>query len=175
MTDVGTRRTAVANKIQVQSVRPSLTFKDRTEEAINLYVSLFPNSKVVSLLKADGNGPLPEGSVLHASFQLDGQEYTAFDGGPSFTFTEGFSFVATCETQAEIDEVWARLTEAGGEDGPCGWLKDRFGVSWQVVPSALGRMMGDPKSGNPAKVMEALLKMRKLDLATLEKAYRSGS
>ncbi len=174
MTQADTRTTAVANKIQVQSVRPSLTFNDRTEEAINFYVSLFPNSKVLSLLRSDGMGPLPEGSVLHASFQLDGQEYTAFDGGPAFTFTEAFSFVATCETQEEIDEVWARLTE-GGEDGPCGWLKDRFGVSWQVVPAALGQMMGDPKSGNPAKVMEALLKMRKLDLATLKQAYRSGS
>lgn len=174
MTQVGARTTAVANQIAVQSVRPSLTFKERTEEAVNFYVSLFPNSKVLSLLRSDGNGPLPEGSVLHASFQLDGQDYTAFDGGPSFTFTEAFSFVVTCETQEEIDEVWARLTE-GGEDGPCGWLKDRFGVSWQVVPSALGQMMGDPKSGNPAKVMEALVKMRKLDLATLKQAYRSGS
>src|SRR5438132_1547427 len=117
----------------------------------------------------------PEGRRrLYASFQLDGQEYTAFDGGSSFAFTEAFSFVATCETQDEIDALWARLTE-GGEDGPCGWLKDRFGVSWQVVPSALGQMMGDSKSGNPAKVMEALLKMRKLDLATLKRAYRSGS
>jgi predicted 3-demethylubiquinone-9 3-methyltransferase (glyoxalase superfamily) len=174
MTQVGARTTAVANKVQVQSVRPSLTFKEGTEAAINFYVSLFPNSRVLSLLRSDGKAPLPEGSVLHASFVLDGQEYTAFDGGPSFTFTEAFSFVATCESQKEIDEVWARLTE-GGEEGPCGWLKDRFGVSWQVVPSALGQMMGDPKSGNPAKVMEALLKMRKLDLATLEQAYRSGS
>jgi predicted 3-demethylubiquinone-9 3-methyltransferase (glyoxalase superfamily) len=174
MTKVGTETSAVANKIKVQSVRPSLTFKEGTEEAVNFYVSLFPNSKVLSMLRAEANGPLPEGSVLHASFQLDGQEYTAFDGGPSFTFTEAFSFVATCETQEEIDEVWGRLTE-GGEDGPCGWLKDRFGVSWQVVPSALGQMMSDPKSGNPAKVMEALLKMRKLDLAALRQAYRSGS
>jgi predicted 3-demethylubiquinone-9 3-methyltransferase (glyoxalase superfamily) len=174
MNEVGTRTTAVAGKVQVQSVRPCLTFKQGTEEAVNFYVSLFPNSKVVSLLRSDGKGPLPEGSVLHASFQLDGHEYTAFDGGPSFAFSEAFSFVATCETQEEIDEVWARLTE-GGEEGPCGWLKDRFGVSWQVVPAALGQMMGDPKSGNPAKVMEALLKMRKLDLATLQKAYRSGA
>ncbi|HYS02764.1 MAG TPA: VOC family protein [Candidatus Eisenbacteria bacterium] len=174
MKEVRTRTTQVAGKVQVQSVRPSLTFKTGTEEAVNFYVSLFPNSKVLSLLRSDGKGPLPEGSVLHASFELDGQEYTAFDGGPSFTFTEAFSFVATCETQEEIDEVWARLTE-GGEEGPCGWLKDRFGVSWQVVPAALGQMMGDPKSGNPAKVMEALLKMRKLDLATLKQAYRSGS
>jgi len=174
MTQVGARTTAVADKVTVQSVRPSLTFKEGTEGAINFYVSLFPNSKVLSLLRATPGGPLPEGSVLHATFLLDGQEYTAFDGGPSFTFTEAFSFVATCETQEEIDELWARLTD-GGEDGPCGWLKDRFGVSWQVVPSALGQMMGDSKSGNPAKVMEALLKMRKLDLAALKQAYRSGS
>ncbi len=174
MTQVGTRTTAVAGKVQVQSVRPCLTFKEGTEAAINFYVSLLPNSRVLNLLKADANGPLPEGSVLHASFLLDGQEYTAFDGGPSFSFTEAFSLVATCETQEEIDELWARLTD-GGEEGPCGWLKDRWGVSWQVVPSALGQMMSDPKSGNPAKVMEALLKMRKLDLATLKQAYRSGS
>jgi len=174
MTQAGARTTAVANKVKVQNVRPSLTFKEGTEDAVTFYVSLFPNSKVLSLLRATAGGPLPEGSVLHASFVLDGQEYTAFDGGPSFSFTEAFSFVATCETQDEIDEVWARLTD-GGEEGPCGWLKDRWGVSWQVVPSALGQMMSDPKSGNPAKVMEALLKMRKLDLATLEQAYRSGS
>ena len=174
MTQADARTTAVASKVKVQNVRPSLTFKEGTEDAVTFYVSLFPNSKVVSLLRATAGGPLPEGSVLHASFVLDGQEYTAFDGGPSFSFTEAFSFVATCETQDEIDEVWARLTD-GGEEGPCGWLKDRWGVSWQVVPSALGQMMSDPKSGNPAKVMEALLKMRKLDLATLEQAYRSGS
>jgi predicted 3-demethylubiquinone-9 3-methyltransferase (glyoxalase superfamily) len=175
MTQVGTQTTAVTRKIKVQSVRPSLTFKEGTEPAIDLYVSLFPNSRVLSMLHSDGNGPLPKGSVLHASFELDGQEYTAFDGGPSFNFTEAFSFVATCETQEEIDDVWARLTTDGGEEGPCGWLKDRFGVSWQVVPAALGRMMSDPALGSPAKMMEALLKMRKLDIATLERAYRSGS
>ncbi|HEV2013183.1 MAG TPA: VOC family protein [Candidatus Dormibacteraeota bacterium] len=171
---MSTQTTAVAGKIQVHSVRPCLTFKDRAEEAVNFYVSLFPNSRVVSLLRSEGNGPLPEGSVLHASFLLDGQEYTAFDGGPSFSFTEAFSFVATCETQDELDETWSRLSD-GGEEGPCGWLKDRFGVSWQVVPAALGRMMSDPASGNPGKMMEALLKMRKLDIASLEQAYRSGS
>lgn len=174
MTQVSPDTTAVAGKIQVQSVRTCLTFKDRAEEAVNFYVSLFPNSRVVSLLRSQGNGPLPEGSVLHASFLLNGQEYTAFDGGPSFSFTEAFSFVATCQTQDELDETWSRLSE-GGEEGPCGWLKDRFGVSWQVVPAALGRMMSDPASGNPGKMMEALLKMRKLDIATLEQAYRSGS
>jgi predicted 3-demethylubiquinone-9 3-methyltransferase (glyoxalase superfamily) len=174
VTQVGTQTTATPGKIKVQSVRPSLTFKEGTEDAINFYVSLFPNSRILSMLHSDGNGPLPKGSVLHASVELDGQEYTAFDGGPSFKFTEAFSFVATCESQEEIDAVWARLTD-GGEEGPCGWLKDRFGVSWQVVPAALGRMMSDPASGSPAKAMEALLKMRKLDIATLERAYRSGS
>lgn len=174
MTQASPQTTTVANKTKVQSVRPCLTFKERAEEAVNFYVSVFPNSKVLSILRSDGNGPLPKGSLWHASFLLDGQEYTAFDGGSSFAFSEAFSLVATCETQDELDQIWARLTD-GGEEGPCGWLKDRFGVSWQVVPSALGQMMGDPKSGNPAKVMEALLKMRKLDLATLKQAYRSGS
>jgi predicted 3-demethylubiquinone-9 3-methyltransferase (glyoxalase superfamily) len=174
MTDVSRKTTAVADKVTVQSVRPCLTFKERAEEAVNFYVSAFPNSRVLSMLRSDGNGPLPKGSLLHASFVLDGQEYTAFDGGQSFVFTEAFSFVATCETQDDLDDIWARLTD-GGEEGPCGWLKDRFGVSWQVVPAALGQMMSDPTSGNPAKMMEALLKMRKLDIATLEQAYRGGA
>jgi predicted 3-demethylubiquinone-9 3-methyltransferase (glyoxalase superfamily) len=174
MTQVSTQTTGITEKIKVQSVRPSLTFEKGTEEAVNFYVSLFPNSKVLNLLRSQG-GAVPEGNVLHASFVLDGQEYTAFDGGPSFKFTEAFSFVATCETQDELDAIWARLTADGGEEGPCGWLKDRFGVSWQVVPASLGRMMSDPKSGNPGKMMEALLKMHKLDIATLERAYRSGA
>ena len=169
-------QTAVSSKI---SVRPCLTFKERAEEAVNYYVSVFPNSKVVSILRSDSNlestledkGGMPAGSLLHASFVLDGQEYTAFDGGPSFAFSEAFSLVATCQTQEEIDSIWGRLTE-GGEEGPCGWLKDKFGVSWQVVPSSLGRMMEDTGHGNPSKVVEAFLKMKKLDIATLERAYR---
>ena len=170
-------KTAVGNQI---SVRPCLTFKDRAEEAVNFYVSVFPNSKVVSMLRSDSSlestleekGGMPAGSLLHASFVLDGQEYTAFDGGPSFAFSEAFSLVATCATQEEIDTIWDRLTE-GGEEGPCGWCKDKFGVSWQVVPSTLGRMMGDSEHGNPSKVVEAFLKMKKLDMATLERAYNS--
>jgi predicted 3-demethylubiquinone-9 3-methyltransferase (glyoxalase superfamily) len=172
-------KTAVGNKI---SVRPCLTFKEGAEEAVNFYVSVFPNSKVVSMLRSDSNleasleakGGMPKGSLLHASFVLDGQEYTAFDGGQSFAFTEAFSLVATCETQEQLDAIWERLTE-GGEEGPCGWLKDKFGVSWQVVPSSLGRMMGDSRSGDPGKVVEAFLKMKKLDIATLERAYRGES
>jgi predicted 3-demethylubiquinone-9 3-methyltransferase (glyoxalase superfamily) len=175
MTQMDTPTMAAAGReTPAPTVRACLTFAQNAEEAINFYVSLFRNSKIVSVLRSDGSGPLPEGSLLHATFQLDGQEYTAFDGGPSFKFSDAFSLVVTCETQEELDEMWTRLA-AGGEEGPCGWLTDRFGVSWQVVPAALGRMMGDPASGNPGKVMEALLKMRKLDIATLEQAYRSAS
>jgi predicted 3-demethylubiquinone-9 3-methyltransferase (glyoxalase superfamily) len=172
-------KTSVGTQI---SVRPCLTFKERAEEAVNFYVSVFPNSKVVSILRSGSNlestleekGGMPAGSLLHASFVLDGQEYTAFDGGPSFAFTEAFSLVATCETQQELDAIWDRLTE-GGEEGPCGWCKDKFGVSWQVLPSALGQMMGDSTSGDPGKVVEAFLKMKKLDIATLERAYKGES
>src|SRR5207249_7290170 len=117
MSQASTRRAAVTSQAQVQSVRPSLTFKSGAEEAINFYVSLFKNSRILSLLRSDGEGPIPKGSVLHASFLIDGQEYTAFDGGEPFAFTEAFSFVATCETQEQIDELWTRLTD-GGEPGP---------------------------------------------------------
>ena len=151
-------------------VRPCLTFQDRAEEAVEFYVSLFPNSRVVSAVRSEGDGPIAKGKLLNATFELDGREFTAFDGGPSFTFTEGISLVATCRTQDEIDRLWANLSE-GGEPGPCGWLKDRFGVSWQIVPAALGEMMSNPKGGDSAAVMDALLKMGKLDIATLERAY----
>jgi len=155
----------------VNAVTPSLTFKDHAEDAIKLYTSVIKNSKIGSVMRSDGSG-LPKGSVLHASFELDGREFTAMDGGPSFSFSEGFSLVATCDTQEELDNIWKRLSSDGGEEGRCGWLKDRFGVSWQVVPRALGEMMGHPESGNSGKVMEALLKMGKLDIATLKAAYK---
>ena len=151
-------------------VRPCLTFQDRAEEAVEFYVSLFPNSRVVSAVRSESDGPIAKGKLLNATFELDGREFTAFDGGPTFTFTEGISLVATCQTQDEIDRLWANLSE-GGEPGPCGWLKDRFGVSWQIVPAALGEMMSNPKGGDSAAVMDALLKMGKLDIATLERAY----
>ena len=158
----------------MQEIRPCLTFNDRAEEAVDFYVSLFRNSRVLSKTHSDGNGPIPEGKLLHADFELDGRAYAAFDGGPSFSFNEGISLMVTCDTQDELDRVWAGLSE-GGEEGPCGWLKDRFGVSWQVVPTALGQMMGDPASGNSARVMEALMTMRKIDIATLRHAYGSAS
>jgi predicted 3-demethylubiquinone-9 3-methyltransferase (glyoxalase superfamily) len=154
----------------MNSVTPSLAFKDHAEDAIKLYTSVIKNSKIGTVVRSDGIG-MPKGSVLHASFVLDGREFTAMDGGPSFSFAEGISLVATVDTQAELDNVWTRLSSDGGEEGRCGWLKDRFGVSWQVVPRALGEMMMHPESGNSGKVMEAVLKMNKMDIATLKKAY----
>jgi predicted 3-demethylubiquinone-9 3-methyltransferase (glyoxalase superfamily) len=155
-----------------QTITPMLAFKEKGEEAVNLYVSVIKNSKILSMMKSDGETPIPKGQLLHASFVLNGIEFTAMDGGPSFSFSEGFSIVATCDTQAELDEVWQRLTENGGEEGRCGWLKDRFGVSWQVIPKSLGAMMSDPARGNSRKMMEALMKMDKIDIATLERAYK---
>jgi predicted 3-demethylubiquinone-9 3-methyltransferase (glyoxalase superfamily) len=155
------------------TIRPCLTFVDRAEEAVKLYVSIFPNSKITNLtrVEADG-GPIPKGKLLSAIFELDGREFRAFDGGESFSFSEGISLDVTCKTQEEVDRYWTKLTENGGEEGPCGWLKDRFGVSWQIVPEQLGQMLTDSKSGNSEAAMQAMLKMKKLDIATLQKAYR---
>ena len=160
--------------IGVQSIIPCLTFRDRAEEAVRFYVSTFKNSRIVSLMRSESDGPIPKGKVLFATFELDGREYNAFDGGPSFSFSQGFSLVATCATQRELDGVWARLTE-GGKEVACGWLVDKFGVSWQVVPASLGEMMSDPESGNTDRVMEALLKMVKIDIKALEDAYHERS
>jgi predicted 3-demethylubiquinone-9 3-methyltransferase (glyoxalase superfamily) len=156
---------------QMNSVTPCLAFKDHAEDAIKLYTSVIKNSKIGNIVRSDGMG-MPKGSVLHASFELDGREFTAMDGGPSFAFAEGISLVATVDTQEELDKVWKRLSSDGGEEGRCGWLKDRFGASWQVVPRALGEMMMHPESGNSGKVMEAMLKMDKIDIATLKQAYQ---
>jgi len=158
-------------KATVKRIVPCLTFNDRTEEAVNFYTSVFKDSRIVDIVRSDSDGPIPKGKVLHATFELDGQRYTAFDGGPSFRFSEAFSFVASCDTQDELDEVWTRLSK-GGKEGPCGWLTDRFGVSWQVIPESLGKMLAHPESGNSEAVMEALLKMGKLDIKALEKVYK---
>jgi len=152
-------------------ITPSLWFDTQSEDAASFYVSVFPNSEITRTSHYGDAGPRPAGTVLTVEFVLDGQEFTAINGGPQFTFDEAISFIIHCADQAEIDYYWAKLSE-GGEEGPCGWLKDRYGLSWQVVPAALGQMMSDPKSGNPAKMMEALLKMRKLDIATPQRAYR---
>lgn len=158
----------------VQSITPVLTFKDRTEEAVNFYVSLLPNSRVVNIVRSDG-GLIPAGQVMSATFELDGRPYNAFDGGGSFSFSEGFSMMVTCGTQDEIDRLWNRLTEDGGEPGRCGWLKDRFGLSWQIIPVDLREMLSNPAGGNTQKAGEAMMKMDKLDIAALRAAYESPS
>lgn len=156
-------------------IRPCIVYVDRAEEAIKFYVSIFPNSKLLSIQRSETDGPIAKGKVLGATFQLDGREYLAFDGGPSFAFTEGFSLMVMCKTQEEVDRYWTKLTEGGGEEGPCGWLKDRFGLSWQIVPEALTQMLSDPVSGNSGAAMQAMLTMKKLDIAALKKAYASAA
>lgn len=157
------------------TVVPCLTFDGRAEEAITFYVSLFQNSRVISIKRSESDGPIPKGKVMHAEFELDGHRYTAFDGGPDFKFSEAFSLVVTVETQAEIDRLWDTLTSSGGKGGPCGWLTDRYGLSWQVIPSSLGRMLSDAAGGDAAKATEAMLSMGKLDIKALEAAYRGDS
>ena len=150
----------------IKSTTPCLVFREHADEAVALYASLIPNSRVIS------RSPMGAGSSL--SFELDGRTYTAFDGGPSFAFAEGFSLMVTCETQAGIDRLWDALTANGGEPGRCGWLKDRFGLSWQVIPADLGRMLGDSEHGDSAAATQAMLKMNKLDVAALRRAYGGG-
>lgn len=157
----------------IRTTRPCLTFAGRAAEAVDLYVSLLPNSRVIERTVSEG-GPIPAGQLLHARFVLDGQEYTAFDGGPQFSFTTGFSLVATCDTQDDIDGLWDALVADGGAPGRCGWLTDRFGVSWQLVPSTLGRMLTDHEGGDTGAAMNAMLGMDKLDIAGLERAYRGA-
>lgn len=157
-------------------IRPCIVFSDHCEEAINFYTSTFPNSKVKSVHRAEaGDGPVTKGQVLSAEWILDGREYISFDGGPTFTFTEGFSLMVTVKTQQEIDHYWSELTKDGGEEGPCGWCKDRFGLSWQIVPEVLGQMLTDSKSGNSQAALHAMLQMKKLSIPELEKAYRGSA
>src|SRR5258708_551536 len=173
MTQTTTAATAGTNP-QVQSIGTLMSVKERTEEAVRLYVTVFPNSRIVSVVRSDG-GLIPAGRVMSATFELDGRPYNAFDGGSSFSFSEGFSMMVTCGTQAEIDRLWDRLTADGGEPGRCGWLKDRFGLSWQIIPADLGEMLGNPAGGNTQKAGEAMMKMDKLDIAELREAYASVS
>ena len=152
----------------MQKITPFLWFNDRAEEATNFYVSIFKNSKVTRVTRNGSNGPGPKGSVMSTTFQLDGQEFFALNGGPVFQFTPAVSFFINCETQAEIDELWEKLS-AGGKQDRCGWLKDKFGLSWQVIPSVLGKLLQDPAKGK--SVMQAMLQMNKLDIKGLQQAY----
>ena len=153
----------------MQKITPFLWFDNNAEQAAQFYTSIFKNSKILNVSRYGDAGPGPKGSVMVVNFQLEGQQFTALNGGPLFKFSEAFSFVVNCETQKEIDEYWNKLTSGGGKESQCGWLKDKFGFSWQIVPAALGKLMsGDPQKAN--RVMQALLQMKKFDIATLEEA-----
>ncbi|VVB51851.1 3-demethylubiquinone-9 3-methyltransferase [uncultured archaeon] len=154
----------------MQKITPFLWFDGKAEEAMNLYVSIFRNSKVESVIRYGDAGPGPKGAVMSATFQLEGQEFTALNGGPQFTFTPAISFFVNCETQEEVDRLWEKLSE-GGEKGRCGWLKDRYGVSWQIVPVVLGEMLRDADPKKSERVMKAMLQMDKIDIKTLKRAY----
>jgi len=157
------------------SVRMCLVFKDQAEEAVKLYVSTFPNSRIVDMTRVENDGgPIPKGKLLNATFELDGREFRAFDGGEDFSFSQAISMDVTCKTQEEVDRYWSKLTSGGGQEVACGWLTDRFGVSWQIIPEQLGRMLSDPTSGDAEACMNAMLKMKKLDIAELERAYRGS-
>jgi predicted 3-demethylubiquinone-9 3-methyltransferase (glyoxalase superfamily) len=149
----------------MQTITPFLWFDGQAEEAMNFYVSVFRNSKVVSVNRAGPGGP-----VFSVTFQLCGQEFFALNGGPQYTFSPAVSFFVNCETQQEVDELWAMLS-AGGAEQPCGWLKDRYGLSWQVVPSVLGRMLQDKDPAKAQRVMQAMLGMTKIDIQGLQRAY----
>jgi predicted 3-demethylubiquinone-9 3-methyltransferase (glyoxalase superfamily) len=152
----------------MKRITPFLWFNDQAEEAMNFYVSIFKNSKVKNVTRYTDTEPGPKGSVMVASFELDGQEFNALNGGPQFTFSEAISFVVNCETQQEIDEYWEKLS-AGGKPLQCGWLKDKFGLSWQIVPTILPELVQDPAKG--ARVMQALMQMTKLDIKALQQAH----
>jgi predicted 3-demethylubiquinone-9 3-methyltransferase (glyoxalase superfamily) len=158
----------------MQKISPFLWFEDKAEEAVNFYVSIFKNSKIGSISRYSEEGAKasgrPKGSVMVMTFQLDGQEFMALNGGPHFKFTEAISLLVNCETQQEVDELWKKLSE-GGEEGQCGWLKDKYGLSWQIVPTALGKLMSDPNPAKSRRVMTAMLQMNKIDIQTLQRAY----
>src|SRR4051812_33548540 len=158
----------------MQKITPFLWFNDQAEEAINFYCSVFKNSKIGNMARYNEVGSKvagrPAGSLMTASFSLDGQEFVALNGGPHFKFTEAISFVVDCATQEEVDYYWHKLTE-GGTESMCGWLKDKFGLSWQVVPAILSKLLSDPDPKKSQRVMQAMLQMRKIDIPTLQKAY----
>ena len=153
----------------MQKITTFLTFADRAEEAVHLYTSVFPNSRVLGTSRYGDGAPRPKGTFMSASFELEGQEFVALNGGPSFAFAEGISLLVSCETQDEIDALWEKLSE-GGEKGRCGWLTDCFGVSWQIVPRVLSELLGDPDPAEAARTMRAMLAMSKLDIAALRDA-----
>lgn len=158
----------------MKKIVPCLWFDTQAEEAASFYTSVFENSRVLDVARYGKAGPGPEGSVMTVNFELNGQELVGLNGGPEFNFNEAISFQIGCETQDEVDRLWARLSE-GGAEGPCGWLKDRYGVSWQVVPTRLFELVKDPDPGRSAGAIGAMLGMKKLDIAALERAATAGA
>ncbi len=154
----------------MQKITTFLWFDSNAEEAANHYVSIFKNSKIGTIARYGAAGPGPKGSVMTVTFQLEGQDFIALNGGPHFKFTEAISLLVNCKNQEEVDDLWEKLS-AGGQAQRCGWLKDKFGLSWQIVPSALGEMMGDGDPAKSKRVMEAMLQMDKLDIKRLRQAY----
>ena len=157
----------------MQSITPFLWFDNQAEEAVNLYMSLFDNSKIINVARYGDAGPGPAGQVMSMTFQLDGQEFMALNGGPHFKFTEAISLFVNCETQEKVDRLWAKLTE-GGEESQCGWLKDKYGLSWQIVPTILGELLQDEDPTKAQRVMQAMLQMRKIDSQVLLDAYNQA-
>ncbi len=158
----------------MQKISPFLWFDTQAEEAARFYVSVFKNSEILSVSRYPDGSPYPAGTAMAVSFVLDGVEFQALNGGPEYHFTEAISLFVSAETQEEIDELWEKLTSDGGEPGPCGWLKDRYGLSWQIVPPILGELLGDADQAKAGRVMEAMMAMGKLDIAALRAAYDAG-
>jgi predicted 3-demethylubiquinone-9 3-methyltransferase (glyoxalase superfamily) len=154
----------------MQKIRPFLWFDGKAEEAMNFYTSIFKNSKIVNVNRYGTAGPGPEGTVMSGTFQLEGQEFLALNGGPEFAFSPAISFFVNCETQQEVDELWEKLSE-GGEKQRCGWLTDKFGLSWQIIPSILGDLLQDEDDEKSSRVMQAMLQMDKIDIKDLQQAY----
>ncbi len=151
-------------------ITPFLWFDNQAEEAMNFYLSIFKNSRILSESRYGEGGPAPQGTLMSATFELDGQQFMVLNAGPQFHFTEAISLFVNCETQQEVDELWTKLTE-GGEEGRCGWLKDKYGLSWQIIPKQLGEMLGDPDPAKAGRAMQAMLQMNKIDIQVLKQAY----
>jgi predicted 3-demethylubiquinone-9 3-methyltransferase (glyoxalase superfamily) len=156
----------------MQKITPFLWFNDQAEEAMNFYTSVFKNSKIVNVNRVGTEGPGKPGSLMMGSFELDGQTFFALNGGPLFKFTEAISLFVHCVDQDEVDYYWGKLTAEGGEPSQCGWLKDKFGLSWQIVPTKLGELLGDPDQEKAGRVMQAMLKMSKINIEELQAAYK---
>jgi predicted 3-demethylubiquinone-9 3-methyltransferase (glyoxalase superfamily) len=155
----------------MQKITPFLWFNGQAEEAMNFYVSIFKNSKIVRITRSGEAGPGKKGTVMSGTFQLEGQDFYALNGGPQFTFSPAISFFVSCETQKEIDDFWEKLSE-GGKKERCGWLKDKFGVSWQIIPNALGKLLSDSDPVKSGRVMQAMLQMDKIDMEGLKRAHQ---